>query len=225
MALPRVSSDSLSDQDRAEELRAFLERADDSLTGPIYRYGANGAPEDGLPMYMSMKVDKHGGISPTIKYPNMSDQQLLATITGLRPFLLSSSEVFLPRAARQMQWLVSSEFRDDATRLVQRVENWLAHKQEFHPQLMTLYRWNADGSDVRSAEAWQVAESWIYGKAVKSELPERKKFKQFQKDLGFGIKPAIISYLFQLMRVTNLVRSELRRLDAQNAFRCKIEGV
>ncbi|MBW3088134.1 hypothetical protein KIH77_05240 [Bifidobacterium sp. 82T24] len=154
----------------------------------------------------------------------MTNQQLLATITGLRPFLLSSSEVFLPRVARQIQFLVSPEFRDDADRLVQRVEKWLDYVHNYRPQLMTVYRWDADGSNVRSAEAWQIAESWIYGKSVKSELPERKKFKQFQEDLGFGIKPAIISYLFQLMRVANLVRSELRSLDAQDAFRCKIEN-
>lgn len=132
------------------------------------------------------------------------------SIRLLRPFMLGSEEVFLPRVVRQARYLLQTTTKSELDPLVEWIESQLSYDKEFHPVFFKTYISKVDGTGEIAGDNSDIALAYIYGKSVKVDLDKRRYLKGFEDPDVQTIKMSLNAYLKQLMRLVFVVRSEIR---------------
>lgn len=219
----RVSDSGWTNEERAEVIEAFLERADKALCGPLFEDQDLSDPNGGIDMRLQLiNNPSTGEQSIRVEYLVLEPDEYDRYIQLLRPFILSSEDIFLPKVARHARCLLKEQFKGRGDNLVNWIEGQVSFKKEFAPIFFYSSISNMDETDVVSGTNADIALDYIYGRSVKSEIDRLRRVRKMEAQ-GFElIADSLNAYLKQLMRLAYITARDIRQWDNESSFVCPL---
>lgn len=213
----RVSDTSWTEEERLAVLHAFHERCEKALANPIFEHQNIEDPAGGFNFKVNVTFDKATGkqTDAAISINHFELRYYDEAIRLLRPFTLSSEDVFLPKVVQQIKYLVPPENNNELGNIVEWVDQYIGFKKEYAPLFFSTYIANRDGSNEVEGHSNDLALAYIYGESVKVDIDKQRFLKQFNDPNDFPIEMAIASYLVQLARICNVVKSKIDYLEGK----------
>ena len=198
-------------------LHAFRERCEKVFANPIFKHQNIEDPAGGFNFKVSVTFDRATGkqkdAAVSINHFELSYYN--EAIRLLRPFTLLSEDVFLPKVVQQIKHLVPPENNNELGNIVEWVDQYIGFKKEYAPLFFSTYIANRDGSNKVEGHSSDLALAYIYGESVKVDIDKQRFLRQFNNPNDFSIEMAIASYLVQLARICNVVKSKIDYLEGR----------
>lgn len=227
MALHKhVSDPKWTTRERIEVLEAFMEHANQSLQGKLFEDIGLSAPYGSASSFKIRFDLKTGAMTFSESILRLSMDECDTYIQRLRPFILSSEDIFLPKITRQIVCLLKNEHKEKGEELVSWVEQFVSFEKEFKPHCyQSLYN-HPDGSSFSTSNA-DLALDYIYGRAVKVDLEKRRNLKQIEKfdNADTEIAKALTIYLEELMRLVLRIKNRITQWHANNSFINEMQAI
>lgn len=207
----RVSDSSWTDEQRAEVIEAFFERANTALRGELFEEEDLSDPNDGLQIKIYCIVNSLSGERKyELELTVLSEEEYEHCITQLRPFVLSEQDIFLPKVALHAQRLMKEEYSAYADELIAWIESWVNFDKKFEPLFFETFIQQPDGSFMPETNSAKIADDYIYGKAVKVDLEKRKAIQELGSVERSSLPSALNAYIKQLMRLVLVTRNKIQ---------------
>ena len=193
-------------------LEKFVQRADKALQGPVY--DASPPPARGFPLKLLVTVHPDGTQEVEIRWPDISEAEIVLTITKCRTFLLPGEDNYLPKVLTSMRrlygdhrWTLLHEALD------QDVVATLDGK-DLRQNLMYSGSWKGDQppGDAEMIGDSELAMHYIYGEVLHEDEWRRQELARH----GLGsdsTKLAVIMQMNLVMKRVHAIRHVIHRME------------
>ncbi|WP_454700062.1 hypothetical protein [Arthrobacter humicola] len=193
-------------------LKKFLQRADKALQGPVY--DASPPPAHGFPLKLLVTITPDGNETTEIRWPDISEAEIVLAITRCRTFLLPGEDNYLPKVLASMRRLYADpRWGKLHSALDQDVAATLDGK-DLRQNIMYSGSWEGDHPPAMSEMIGDADLSmhYIYGEVLHEDEWRRQELAKHGLD-SHATKLAVIVQMNLVMKRVHVMRHIIRRME------------